>query len=127
MTDDITAAEHLPRRRRVPWEPTTRLGRFVVWVCAPLLDPHDNYPSGARVMALAIAGGALAGHEISSPLAALLLTTMWGYSAWKAQQEKTTLALSGAGNVAVNYTKTITEARQVIDRRDREQGIEPTS
>lgn len=115
-----TAASTDPtvRRHRQAWVPKSRVGKLVCWLLAPVLDSHDNYPSAPRLLAWYIALLAIK-HEMSASLATPLLATMWGYSAWKDYQAKTTAALTAAQNVAVEIkhdveekvTHTITEVR----------------
>jgi hypothetical protein len=122
-----TARTSAPRRQRSPYAPRTRVMKFVVWLLSPVLDPHDNYPSGPRCMAWFIAIGAVFSHEISATLGTMLLSTMWGYSAWKAQQEKTTLALTAhqEANLTTTVTHSTSEAK-VLEQRLPEQGFDPS-
>lgn len=131
ITAGVSAEMHLPRRRTTPWEPTSSYGRAWLWICNPILDPHTNYPSGPRCLVWTVTIGAIAGHEISATLAAVLIPTMWGYSMVKDAQSRTTLTLAAAASSALTYgrtfTKTVTEnIRRVITGRDPEKGFDPS-
>lgn len=97
------------RRHREPWAPTTKPGKFFLWLLSPILDTHDNYPSAPRICAWVFTIAAARGVQVSASLATPIIGTMWGYSAWKDYQARTSSTLAATQNTALEFKRDVTE------------------
>jgi hypothetical protein len=119
--------------RRTAYHPDSVVARALMWPLWPVLDQHTGRPSSPKCMAAFIAVATATGHPIGATVSTLLLATMFGYSMFKAQLDKTTLGLTGTDSVAlaVKHEHTIADTNatshtvtEIVERRSADQGFE---